>query len=149
MDDCGFAEAMETGLSRAKDEDRQKLVSALSHCSAVLDLPPEAVIQLLKIKAQDLWKLQSALRVAETLSLSQAEMSEVLDLARVARIMEEEQEPSMGSPGVTGATGPTGPIGARGVTGLNARIMGSPKNPKFTPPPWKASNQGPIRGPQR
>src|SRR5271167_1755695 len=102
----GFAEALETGMKRAKEDDREKLVSALSHCTDILDWPPEIVLKLLQIKPVELRKIQRTVGLAQDAKIdcSVEEMAHVLDMARVARIMEEEPEPTFGGPvGVTGS----------------------------------------------
>jgi hypothetical protein len=111
-------------VEASREEDKTKLANALSHCSSILDLPPEAVIALLQIPRNDLWKLQNALEIAQEnkLEFSSESMSELLDLARVARVMEED-EPVNRSRGVTGPTGPTGPQGAQGATGPTGRMQ--------------------------
>jgi hypothetical protein len=118
-----FSEALKVGLERAAEEDKVKLANAMSHCTTILDLPPEAVIALLQIKRNDLWKLQNALEIAQEkkLEFSNESMAELLDLARVARVMEED-EPVNRSRGVTGPTGPTGPQGAQGLTGQHGML---------------------------
>jgi hypothetical protein len=134
-----FAEALQLGLSRAEEEDQKKhdglkqtLVKALSHCSQILDLPPESVVQLLKLDENDIWKLRGALVAAKSLDLANENMADILDLARVARIMEED-EPVPLVTGPTGATGSTGPSGPKGLPRItNSRIptsMGPIKKP--------------------
>jgi len=118
----GFAEALETGMKRADEQDIEKLVSALSHCSAILDWPPEIVAQLLKIGPIEFRKIQKAVGVVldNKIDLPITKMAEVLDMARVARIMEEEPEPAFG---VTGPTGPVGAIGPTGPQGISGRTQ--------------------------
>lgn len=159
MNENSFVASIATGLERVQEQDRKKLVSTLSHCSPVLDLPPELVVQLLKIKQQDLWKLQAAIKAAEHLKLSSEEMGEILDEARVARIMEEEPEPSMGPTGPTGVQGATGPTGSTGVRvrGAQAQIAVFDEPTFFSEPlrpakkfvnPVHSKHRGSIRGPQ-
>lgn len=162
----GFADALEEGMQRAKEQDNKSLISALSHCTAILDLPPEMVLQLLKIKPNDLWKLQNVLSLVKdsALNLSKEDMEGILDMARVVRIMEEEPDPrnSM-SVGVTGPVGPIGSLGATGRTGPQTITVSSARDHaieefrlaataantvKKTVFPKEQRYRGGIRGPQ-
>ncbi len=93
----------------------QKIIEAMSFCNSVLDLPVESFGHLLKIKPDEVWKLVEALRNAEKLSLTNEELSHILDVAKVKRIMDDTYaSPMLGPTGPTGATGCTGPIGVVG-----------------------------------
>jgi hypothetical protein len=142
MHECGESvHAMTTEeLQKLKrDGEVKKLVSTLSHCSNILDLPPETVITLLKMNRSDMWKLASALDIVQDrrLEFSVEEMADILNDAKVARIMEED-EPRQGPVGatgphghigLTGPTGPTGPSGPNKKTTLPRNVFGQIRSP--------------------
>jgi hypothetical protein len=134
-----IGEPMSEEEQKKQEEATQKLIHALSQVNSILDLPPEIVIQILKIKQNDVWRLSEVIRLAETMEFTPEEMSHVLDLARVSRIMEEDD------PWVLGPTGPTGPTGAYGPTGPVG--MNGPSGPSKMHPRFPL-NTGPIKGSQ-
>jgi hypothetical protein len=119
-----------------RDDEVKKLVKVLSHCSNILDLPPESVIALLRLDPHEIERLRTALNMIQRkdLEFTIEEMGTILNDAKVVRIMEEE--PPM--PTVVNNTGPTG------ATGPTGRLYETIK--KTTLP---RSIIGPITGPQK
>ena len=128
MNDLDFAEVLteptKEELTLVREKNVRKLVDYLSQCDSILDLPASTLLELFKVKTQDLWKIQEISRLVSTsnLEFEEQEMSEVLDQAKVARIMEDQEHRFIigptGPTGPTGSTGPTGMTGPTGKTGI-------------------------------
>jgi len=91
----------------------KEIAQKLAPCSKMLDWDPEILKQVLNLPSEYTHQITQILWASQGISLTDEEITHVMDMARVTEVMEEP--PLL--VGVTGPQGPSGPVGVTGPTG--------------------------------